>query len=149
MESQATKTSSNLACSEQLPPVLREYEFQLRVRYRETDAQGLVHHSNYLNYFEIARGEMLRASGRIYKDLEAAGIFLVVTKATCDYHRGAVFDDLLTIKAKVAHAKKVRITHEYEIRIGDELVATGSTIVAAMTPEGKATRLPEWLRLDG
>ena len=64
------------------------------------------------------------------------------------YHRGAVYDDLLTIKAKVAHAKKVRITHEYEIRVGDELVATGSTVVAAMTPEGKATRLPEWLRLD-
>ena len=149
MQSKATETSSNLACSDLQPPVLREYEFQLRVRYRETDAQGCVHHSNYLNYFEIARVEMLRASGRNYKDLETAGIFLVVTKAICDYHRGAVYDDLLTIKAKVTHAKKVRITHEYEIRIGDELVATGSTVVAAMTAEGKATRLPEWLRLDG
>ena len=149
MESKATETSSNLASSEQLPPVLREYEFQLRVRYQETDAQGRVHHSNYLNYFEIARVEMLRASERNYKDLEAAGVFLVVTKATCDYHRGAIYDDLLTIKAKVTDAKKVRVTHEYEIRVGDELVATGSTVVAAMTPEGKATRLPEWLRLDG
>ena len=149
MQSKSTETSSNLACSDLQPPVLREYEFQLRVRYRETDAQGRVHHSNYLNYFEIARVEMLRASGRNYKDLETAGIFLVVTKAICDYHRGAVYDDLLTIKAKVTYAKKVRITHEYEIRIGDELVATGSTVVAAMTAEGKATRLPEWLRLDG
>ena len=106
MQSKATETSSNLACSDLQPPVLREYEFQLRVRYRETDAQGRVHHSNYLNYFEIARVEMLRASGRNYKDLETAGIFLVVTKAICDYHRGAVYDDLLTIKAKVTHAKK-------------------------------------------
>ncbi len=149
MESKATETSANLACSQQLPPILREYEFQLRVRYRETDAQGRVHHSNYLNYFEIARVEMLRASGRNYKDLESAGIFLVVTKASCDYHRAAAYDDLLTIKARVTHAKKVRVTHEYEIRVGDELVATGSTCVAAMTAEGKATRLPEWLRLDG
>ncbi len=149
MESKATETSSNPACSVQLPLVLREFEFRLRVRYRETDAQGRVHHSNYLNYFEIARVEMLRASGRNYKDLETAGIFLVVTKATCDYRRGAVYDDLLTIKAKVTHAKKVRVTHEYEIHVGDDLIATGSTVVAAMTADGKATRLPDWLRLDG
>ena len=149
MESDAAKTSANSTSSLELLPVKREFEFQLRVRYRETDAQGRVHHSNYLNYFEIARVEMLRASGRNYKDLETAGIFLVVTKATCNYLRGAVYDDLLTIKARVAHAKKVRITHEYEIRLEDEIIATGSTIVAAMSAEGKATRLPDWLRLDG
>ena len=149
MKSEATESSSNPASSSELTPIMREFEFQLRVRYRETDAQGRVHHSNYLNYFEIARVEMLRASGRSYKDLETAGIFLVVTSATCNYLRGAVYDDLLTIKAKVAHAKKVRITHEYEIRLGDELIATGSTVVAAMSADGKATRLPNWLRLDG
>jgi len=149
MESEATETSAKPASSAELSPIKREFEFELRVRYRETDAQGRVHHSNYLNYFEIARVEMLRASGRNYKDLETAGIFLVVTKATCNYLRGAVYDDLLTIKAKVAHAKKVRITHEYEIHLADELIATGSTVVAAMTADGKATRLPEWLRLDG
>ena len=149
MKSEATETSKNSTTSAELPTVQREFEFQLRVRYRETDAQGRVHHSNYLNYFEIARVEMLRASGRNYKDLETAGIFLVVTQATCNYLRGAVYDDLLTIKTKVAHAKKVRITHEYEIRLEDELIATGSTVVAAMTADGRATRLPEWLRLDG
>ena len=149
MKSEATESSKNLACSSELPPVKREFEFQLRVRYRETDAQGRVHHSNYLNYFEIARVEMLRASGRNYKDLETAGIFLVVTQATCNYLRGAVYDDLLTINVKVTHAKKVRITHEYEIRLENELIATGSTIVAAMSAGGKATRLPDWLRLDG
>lgn len=149
MESEATETSANPASSAELLPIKREFEFQLRVRYRETDAQGRVHHSNYLNYFEIARVEMLRASGRNYKDLETAGIFLVVTKATCNYLRAAIYDDLLTIKAKVAFAKKVRITHEYEIRLEEQLIATGSTVVAAMTADGKATRLPKWLRLDG
>jgi len=149
MKFDADKNSLPPACSEKLPSVKREFEFQLRVRYRETDAQGRVHHSNYLNYFEIARVEMLRASGRNYKDLETAGIFLVVTKATCNYLRGAVYDDLLTIKTRVTHAKKVRITHEYEISLDDELVATGTTVVAATTADGKATRLPEWLRLDG
>ena len=131
------------------PQIKREFEFELRVRYQETDAQGRVHHSNYLNYFEIARVEMLRASGRDYKALEADGIFLVVTKATCNYFRGAEYDDLLTIRARVAKAKKVRITHQYEILIGEEMVASGETVIAAMSPDGKATRLPEWLRLDG
>ena len=149
MDSEATQTSANLASSLELNAVKREFEFQLRVRYRETDAQGRVHHSNYLNYFEIARVEMLRASGRNYKDLETEGIFLVVTQVMCNYLRGAVFDDLLTIKVRVAHAKKVRITHEYEILLEGELIATGSTVVAAMSADGKATRLPDWLRLDG
>jgi acyl-CoA thioester hydrolase len=140
--------SSNTPEPANLPPVKREFEFQLRVRYRETDAQGRVHHSNYLNYFEVARVEMLRASGRNYKDVEAAGIYLVVTKAVCNYHRGAVYDDLLTIRTKVVAAKRVRITHEYQIFIGDELIADGSTVVAAVAPDGKVARLPEWLRLD-
>jgi acyl-CoA thioester hydrolase len=107
-----------------------------------------VHHSNYLNYFEVARVEMLRASGRNYKDLEADGIFLVVASATCNYFRGAKYDDLLTIKTRVTKAKKVRITHQYEIFHGDELVAEGETVVAAVSPDGKVTRLPNWLRLD-
>ncbi len=149
MEFKANEISENPAKPQERQPLNREFEFQLRVRYKETDAQGRVHHSNYLNYFEIARVEMLRANGRNYKDLESAGIFLVVTQATCNYHRGAVYDDLLTIKTTVTHAKKVRVTHEYEIRVADEIVATGSTVVAAVTADGKATRLPSWLRLDG
>ena len=92
MEFKANEISENPAKPQERQPLNREFEFQLRVRYKETDAQGRVHHSNYLNYFEIARVEMLRANGRNYKDLESAGIFLVVTQATCNYHRGAVYD---------------------------------------------------------
>ncbi len=128
-------------------PILREFEFQLRVRYRETDAQGRVHHSNYLNYFEIARVEMLRASGRNYRDVEDAGIFLVVTNANCDYFVGAKYDDLLTIKVQVGEVRKVRIVHHYQIYKDRDLVARGQTTVAAVDGSGKAVRLPEWLRI--
>jgi acyl-CoA thioester hydrolase len=149
MQDEQPETTDKQSMPGTLPAVKREFEFQLRVRYRETDAQGRVHHSNYLNYFEIARVEMLRASGRNYKNLEAEGIFLVVVKATCNYFRGAEYDDLLTIKARVVKAKKVRITHQYEIFLKGELVASGETVIAAMSPDGKAARLPPWLRLDG
>ncbi len=130
-----------------LPPIPREYEMSIRVRYQETDAQGRVHHSNYANYFEIGRVEMLRSCGRSYRDLEAAGIMLVVTKLTCNYYQGAKYDDLLTLKAIVTRAQGVRITHRYELHLGQELIADGETVVAAINPEGNVVRLPHWLKL--
>ena len=130
------------------PVVPRQHEINVRVRYQETDAQGRVHHSNYVNYFEVARVEMLRASGRTYRDLESEGIFLVVSQVSCKYYRAANYDDLLTIKTTVSRAKGVRIEHHYEIFDNDELVAEGNSIVAAVDPTGKVVRLPDWLRLD-
>lgn len=131
----------------QLIPVPTEHEIQIRVRYQETDAQGRVHHSNYVNYFEVGRVEMLRASGRTYRDLEAAGLLLVVVKLTCNYYLGAEYDDLLDLKTTVIKARGVRITHRYEIHRGKELMADGETIVAAVDPTGKVVRLPDWLQL--
>jgi acyl-CoA thioester hydrolase len=125
-----------------------EHEIEVRVRYQETDAQGRVHHSNYVNYFEMGRVEMLRASGRTYKDLEAAGILLVVVSLSCNYFRGAKYDDLLRVRTVVKRARGVRITHAYEIYHQDELVAEGETVVAAIDATGSVVRLPKWLQLD-
>ena len=68
------------------------HEITVRVRYQETDGQRRVHHANYLNYFEVARTEMLRASGITYRELEDAGVFLVVSEATCSYKAPADYD---------------------------------------------------------
>ncbi len=125
-----------------------EHEMEIRVRYRETDAQGHVHHSNYLNYFEIARAEMLRESGFSYRELEDSGVVLVVVKAICEYRRGAKYDDLLTIRTRLARSKGARIVHRYEILRGDDVVCTGETTVASTTREGKVARLPKWLCID-
>lgn len=125
-----------------------EHEMEIRVRYRETDAQGHVHHSNYLNYFEVARGEMLRESGCSYRELEDEGLVLVVVKAICEYRRGAKYDDLLTIRTRLVRAKGARIVHRYEILKGEDLVCSGETTVASTTREGKVSRLPKWLCLD-
>ncbi len=132
----------------QQPAVLREHEMMIRVRYQETDAQGRVHHSNYANYFEMGRVEMLRASGRTYKDLESEGLLLVVIGLTCNYRRGAKYDDLLKLRTSVKKARGVRITHHYEIHLGDQLIADGETIVAAVDRDGNVVRLPKWLQLD-
>ncbi len=127
---------------------LREHEIEIRVRYQETDAQGHVHHANYLNYFEIGRVEMLRAGGFDYRELEKQGIMLVVVDVACQYFQPARYDDLLRLTTRVMRSKGARIHHEYEITRGDQLVVRGHTVVAAIDYTGKVKRLPGWLRMD-
>ncbi len=126
---------------------LPEHEFDIRVRYYETDAQGHVHHTTYINYFEIARVEMLRAAGYSYRALEDDGMMLVVTEVNCQFFAPARYDDLLTVKTRVARARGVRIRHVYEITRNGETMATGWTVVAAIGKDGKVKRLPKWLRV--
>ena len=61
-------------------------EIQVRVRYAETDRMGLLHHANYLVYFEQARTELLREAGATYKDMEDQGYLLVLTKVEVKKH---------------------------------------------------------------
>ncbi len=129
--------------------ILKEHDFVVRVRYQETDGQGRVHHSIYPNYFETARVELLRASGVSYRDLENAGVNLVVTRLEVQYHQGAFFDDLLRIRTRVGRARGVRIDHDYEIYRDEDLIVVGTTTVAAVDAEGNVTRLPRWLRNFG
>jgi acyl-CoA thioester hydrolase len=130
------------------PIVPRQHVTEIRVRYQETDAQGRIHHANYLNYFEIGRVEMLRAAGVSYRKLEESGIMLVVAAVRCNYHVAARYDDLLRLTTSVVKAKGVRIQHRYEIHHGEELVCDGETTVAAVNPQGKVVRLPKWLQMD-
>jgi len=128
-----------------IPPV---HELMIRVRYQETDAQGRVHHSNYANYFEMGRVEMLRAGGFNYRDLEATGMLLVVVSLTCKFYQGAQYDDLLKLVTRVTRAKGVRITHQYQLFRQEELIVEGETVVAAVNRDGKVLRLPDHFRFS-
>jgi len=126
---------------------LLEHDHPIRVRYQETDAQGHVHHTTFINYFEIGRVEMLRAAGFSYRELEEDGILLVVSEVNCQFFAPARYDDLLNLKTRVISSRGVRIRHEYEITRGDTLIAQGSTVVASIGKDGKVKRLPNWLKL--
>ncbi len=126
---------------------LREHTIELRVRYQETDGQGRLHHANYINYFEIGRVELFRAGGYCYRELEEQGIQLVVVEASCEYFQGAAYDDIVHLTTKVVKSRGVRIEHLYEARLGDQLIAKGRTVVACIGTNGKAKRLPDFLRL--
>jgi acyl-CoA thioester hydrolase len=124
-------------------------ECQIRVRYAETDRMGLLHHANYLVYFEQARTELLRQMGKTYRDLEDAGYYLVVAKVEVRYKRPAHYDDVLTVRATVTRASPVRLEHKYEV-VGPDghLCCEGHTTLACVDAEGKIRPMPEWASGD-
>jgi acyl-CoA thioester hydrolase len=121
------------------------HEMEIRVRYQETDAQRRVHHANYLTYFEMGRTEMLRARGMTYRAFEEAGLYLVVSQASCTYRAPAEYDDLLRLRTWVEKIGGASIEHGYEVIRGTTIVATGSTVVVCVDLEGRVRRLPEWM----
>lgn len=121
----------------------------LRVTYHETDGQRRVHHANYLNYFERGRVEMLREMGISYKQLEDAGLLLVVTEMNVRYHAGAEFDDVLQLTTELVAVRKVRIRHRYRIERGDELIVEADSTVACIDHQGSPKRLPSVLNPPG
>ena len=126
--------------------VAPHHELQIRVRYDDADPMGLLHHAKYFTYFEIARTEMLRALGGNYRQMEEDGLFAVVVKATCRYHKPARYDDVLTVRVAVAEMTAAKIEHEYTVLRGKEKLATGHVTLALLDGEGKVQKVPEWLR---
>jgi acyl-CoA thioester hydrolase len=120
-------------------------EITIRVRYAETDRMGLVHHANYLVYFEQGRTELLRSHGFVYRDLEDQGYLLVLTRAEVRYRSPARYDDLLLLKTTVVRTTTVRIDHRYELYRDGTLLAEGSTTLACIDREGRVQALPKIL----
>lgn len=121
-------------------------EITIRVRYAETDRMGLLHHANYLVYFEQGRTELLRSHGLSYKDLEDQGFLLVLTKIEVRYRWPARYDDLLTLKTIVTRTTTVRIDHRYELHCEGRLLAEGTSTLACVDREGRPQALPDYLR---
>jgi acyl-CoA thioester hydrolase len=121
-------------------------DIEIRVRYAETDRMGLLHHANYLVYFEQGRTELLRAQGFTYKTMEDEGFLLVLTKAAVRYKSPARYDDVLTLRTIATRTTAVRIEHRYEVYRDGTLIADGETTLASVDREGRIQALPEWLQ---
>ena len=122
-----------------------QHKTQIRVRYAEVDQMGVVHHANYFVYLEMARTEALRALGLAYRDVEAAGAFLVVVRASCSFHAPARYDDVLDITTTVQRVTNTRIDHTYEIIRADDAVLIGraETALACVDRDGELQAMPE------
>ena len=106
-----------------------ENKTTVRVIYADTDAMGVVYHTNYIKWFEVGRCELLRSMGYPYAQMEGNGVMLPVIECNCKYILPAVYDDLLEITARITEVKGATITLDYEIsrKETQELLVTGWT----------------------
>lgn len=128
--------------------MLKEHDIDIRVRYQETDAMGLLHHGNYLTYFEMGRTELLRANGYSYRDIEENGLFMVVVRMSCHYHRPARFDDLLRLRTILKRVSAAKIEHRYELYRDGEMLAEADSVIGCVDRQGVLQHVPEWLRTE-
>lgn len=115
------------------------------VRYGETDQMGVVHHSNYLRFFEVARLQWLKKMGISYNDMEHEGVMMPVIAASIDYKAPAKFEDELTIEIHLQAVPLVKMIFDYQVFNQERhLICTASTTLAFMrTTDRRPIRCPE------
>lgn len=120
----------------------------LRVRYAETDAQGVVYHANYLVFMEVGRGTLARKGGLPYSELEARGVNLLVARAELKYKASARYDDPLVVRTRVREVRGKFVTFEYRIEHEESgrLLVTGETTHVCVDDGFKPVDVPAWVR---
>ncbi len=122
----------------------KRVQTSVRVRYAETDQMGVVYYANYLVWMEVARVAYCREAGFEYRDMErVGGAFLVVTEAKCRYRSPARFNDVVDLTCWVAESRSRTVRFAYEMRRGDEILATGETLHTVTDARGRMIRMPE------
>lgn len=125
------------------------FRHDIRVRFAETDAMGIVHHANYLPYFEEARVAYLRHIGHPFTEWRDAGLESPVLESYVRYRQPLHFDDLLTVHLDLAAVHRATFEMAYLVTVaggaGSGVRATGVTVHGCVTTSGRPTRLPEWL----
>ena len=115
-----------------------------KVPYADIDRMGFVYYAHYLVYFERARNELLEENGLPYSMLENEGVLLPVVKTEIEYKKPAHYSDILSLHARLAWARGVRLQIDCEVTRGDLLLASGYTIHAALDKNSlKPIRVPE------
>lgn len=115
---------------------------QHRVPFYETDAMGIVHHSNYVRYLELARIRWLDEHDQPYRDYIAQGFHYATTHVAVDYHRAAAYDDLLEVEVWLEELRGASLRMAYRLRCGDRLIASAATEHALVDEAGRPRRIP-------
>jgi acyl-CoA thioester hydrolase len=119
---------------------------RIRVRFAETDAQGIAHNASYFVWFEVARVEYLEEHAHGYQRLRDEGIEALVLESHARYIQPAVFDDRLLVHARCRDAKGARFRYEYAVERDGVVIADGWTAHATVDAKSlRPTRIPSWL----
>ena len=126
---------------------MNSFETKIRVEYHHTDQMGIVHHSNYVKFFEVARTEWLRQAGLTYAEMERRGVMMPIVDVQIKYRQPAYYDELIKVKAIVEEMPMARMTFKYEIRGEDDRdIATGLTTLGFIDKTTRRPhRAPAWL----
>jgi acyl-CoA thioester hydrolase len=122
------------------------FSTDVRIRFAETDAQGIAHHASFVVWLEVARVAYLAAHAGGYQAIRDGGVEALTTEVFVRYHRAAYFDETLRVWARCTEVRGARFGYDYRIERAGELVADGYSRHATVD---RATnlpiRVPAWL----
>jgi acyl-CoA thioester hydrolase len=126
---------------------MNTHESRIRVRYAETDAMGVVHHSSYIIWFELGRTEWLEARGYSYADFEKSGYYLVVAEVGARYMRPARYGDEVLLQTTASDVRSRTVRFDYEVRNsqGGELLVSGFTRHVLTDHSGAVRKFPDYM----
>jgi len=137
--------SVRLSVDPSLDPSDYPFHHRIRVRFAETDAMGIVHHSRYLPYLEETRVAYLRHLGHPYAEMRSEGVDYAVLECFVQYRQPLRFDDEVDVHLRLASATRASFQMAYLLTVGDHVSATAVTVHGCVTTAGRPTRLPRWL----
>jgi len=116
---------------------------ELRVRYAETDAMGIVHHATYPVWMELGRSDFLRSLGQSYAEWEARGVRLVVNELRVRFRSPARYDELVQVRTFLQETGRRRLTFGYRFERDGVLLAEGESVHLVAGTDNRARVLPE------
>jgi acyl-CoA thioester hydrolase len=126
-----------------------KFKHKLRVRFAETDIQGIVFNANYLTYYDVAWTEYFREVGFVYTDLLEMNADTVLARSTVEFRSPAKFDDVLEVHTRVSHIGNTSLVFDFEIyqEGQDRLISSASSLYVCIDPRTmKKTRVPDVMR---
>lgn len=120
------------------------FQASIRARFTEADLQGMVHHSEFVKYLEIARIEYWRQLGIGYREFMEGGLQFVVSEVKCNYLKSIYFDEIITIKARVCRITRTSIAFDYLITndSGEPAVSASTLLVCVRNGENRPYPMP-------
>ena len=137
--------SVRLSVEPSLDATAYPFHHRIRVRFAETDAMGIVHHSRYLPYLEEARVAYLRDVGHPYSAMRAEGLDYTVLECFVQYRQPLRFDEQVDVHLRLASPSRTAFQMAYLLTVDGRTRATAVTVHGCVTSAGRPTRLPEWL----
>lgn len=124
-------------------PELPASSLEIRVRFCETDLMGIVHHANYLKYFEAGRVDYFHKRGVSYEAWIARGIHMPVVETRLRYRKAARFDDVIVVRSTLAELRRATVRFTFRVERGEALLCEGETLLACVGNDLVPRRIPD------